>query len=77
MKTDIWNEGCPCGDYETDNIKAYSSCRKSNAARDVSGDLVKYVVKNKRGSKKDLKELREIIGKDRDITFMEVPSLGE
>ena len=51
MKIDntIGAEGCACGDYESENLKATASCRKSGSSPDSDdgvGHLLQYEIKN-------------------------------
>lgn len=50
----IGEYGCACGDYESDNLKATATCRKSGGSPDSSlgvAHLLKYETKNDKGLK--------------------------
>lgn len=54
MKTinTIGADGCACGDYESDNLKAEASCRKSGDTpmlNDETYHLIQYTIKKDGG----------------------------
>lgn len=56
----IGEYGCACGDYESDNLIAISTCRKSGNSPECSAGvahLLKYKVKNEEG----LREIGNIV----------------
>jgi hypothetical protein len=54
MKDTIGSDGCACGDYESENLIASASCRKSGESPDWNGYVahrLKYRLKNEAGTK--------------------------
>ena len=62
MKDTIGYDGCACGDYESENLIAVASCRKSKSSPDCSlgvAHLLRYSPKNDEG----LKEIGTLIAR--------------
>ncbi len=76
IRNDIWQSGCPCGVWETENVVCFVSCRKSNGAVEYPGDVVEYKVKkNRKKALEELEDLKIDIGEDRTIDFVEIVKL--